>query len=100
VPTLQDVTHLIEVERNLGHQNNRGSPGDPGVGRNPAGVSAHDFHDQHPVVRLGRGVQTVDGIGCDLDSGVESEGRLGTDNVVVDSLRHADNRQAFLGHQS
>ena len=41
-------------------------------------------------MRLRRGPQAVDGIGGDLDGGVEPEGHLRTRQVVVDGLRNTD----------
>ena len=38
----------------------------------------------------------VDGVGRDLDGGVEAERHVGADDVVVDRLRHADDRQPAL----
>ena len=41
-------------------------PGDAGIGRDPPGVASHHLHHHHAVVRLGGGVQPVDGVGGDL----------------------------------
>ena len=40
-------------------------------------------------------MQPVDGVGGDLHGGVEAEGDLGGGEVVVDRLRHADDRDAL-----
>ena len=42
--------------------------------RNPAGVAAHDLQDHHAVVALGRGPETVQGVGGAGHGGIESEG--------------------------
>ena len=65
-------------------------PAMPGVRGDPADVAAHHLADDHPVVRLGRRAQAVDGVGRHLDRGVEAERHLGPRQVVVDRLRHAD----------
>ena len=66
----------------------------------PAGVAAHHLDDQHPVVAVGGRVQAVDRLHRDVDRGVEAEGVVGGAEVVVDRLRHADDRHAVLGVQA
>ena len=51
-------------------------PATPACMAYPSRVSAHDLDDHDALVVLGRGVQTVDGLGGDGDGGVEAEGRL------------------------
>ena len=41
----------------------------------------------------------VDRLGRDVDGGVEAEGVVGAVEVVVDRLRHADDRQVVLGEE-
>ena len=43
-----------------------------------------------------RGVQPVDGVGGEADRAVEPEGAVGLDDVVVDGLGNADERNAPL----
>ena len=94
VTLAKDRADLVDVERHLGDQDHRGPAGDAGVRRDPAGVAAHDLDDHHPVVALGGGVQAVDRVGGDLHRGREPERQVGADDVVVDRLRHADDRQS------
>jgi hypothetical protein len=63
----------------------------------PAGVPSHHLDDQRAVVRLGGGVQPVDGVHGDLHGGVEAERVVGGAQVVVDGLRHADDVEAGRG---
>ena len=84
--------HLVDVEGLLGHQGDVGAGGQAGVQGDPARVPAHDLDQQHPLVRLGGGVQPVDHLGGDADRGVEAEGQVGAVDVVVDRLRDADDR--------
>ena len=72
-------------------------PGEPGVQRDPARVAAHHLDHEHPVVRLGGGVQPVDRLGGDVDRGVEAEREVGAAEVVVDGLRYADDVDAQVG---
>ena len=96
VTPLDAVTDLVDVERELGDEHDRRAAGDPGVGRDPAAVATHHLDDHHPVVALGGGVQTVDRVGGDLHRGVEAERLVGAVDVVVDRLRHADDRQTVV----
>ncbi len=92
---LDPVADLLDVVLLLGDEDDVGAAGDAGVQRDPASVPAHDLDDQHPVVRLGRGVQPVDRLGGDGHRGVEAEGVVGGVQVVVDGLRHADHLHAL-----
>ncbi len=83
----------LEVERQLGDQDHVGAAGEPGVEGDPAGVAAHHLDDQHPVVAVGGRVEAVDRLHRDVDRGVEAEGVVGGAEVVVDRLRHADDRR-------
>ena len=86
--------------RALGDEDLVGPAGEPRVERDPAGVAAHDLDDDDPVVRLGRGLQPVDGVHGDLHRGREAEGVVGGREVVVDRLGHADHRQPLLAVQA
>ena len=86
-----------DVERNLRNQNRVGAAGDAGVQRDPAGVAPHHFGHHDPAVRLGRRVQPVDGIGGEGHRRVEAETVGRADDVVVDGLRDADQRDAASG---
>ena len=99
VAAADQPAHLLDVERALGDQDHAGAAGQPGVQRDPAGVATHHLHDHHAVVRLGRGVEAVDGVGGDLHRGVEPERHVRPAEVVVDRLRHADHRQAVRAVQ-
>jgi hypothetical protein len=93
VPADDPVAHLVDVERTLRDEHDRGAAGDAGVGRDPPAVAAHHLDDQHAVVALGGGVEAIDRVGGDLHRRVEAERDLGALDVVVDRLRHADDRQ-------
>ena len=47
-------------------------------------------------MRFGGRVQPIDRVGRERDRGVEPEAVGGADDVVVDRLRHADDRDAQL----
>ena len=100
VPGLEPVLHVgadpLDVERPLRDEDHVRAAGQPGVQRDPAGVPAHHLHDQRPVVAFRRGVQPVDGLHGDVHGRVEAEGVVGGAEVVVDRLRHPDDRDPLL----
>ena len=91
------LRHLVEVDRDLGHEDHVGAAGDAAHHGDPTRVAAHHLDDHDAVVRLRRRVQPVDRLGGDEDRGVEAEGVVGAREVVVDRLRHADDRELLLG---
>jgi len=70
------------------------------VERDPAGVTAHHLDDEDAVMALRGRVQTVDRLGGDVHGGIEAERDVGGTEIVVDRLRHADDRQLVLGVQA
>ena len=88
-----ELADPLEVEGQLGDEDHVGAAGEAGVEGDPAGVAAHHLDDQHAVVAVGRRVQAVDRLHRDVDRGVEAEGVVGGAEVVVDRLRHADDRR-------
>ena len=54
---------MIQIERNLRNQNHIRAAGDAGIERNPPGIPAHHFDHHDAMVRLGRAVQPIDGVG-------------------------------------
>ena len=87
---------LLEVDRLLRDEDHVGAAGDAAHHGDPAGVPAHHLDHHDAVVRLRRRVQPVDRLGRDRDRGVEAERVVGAGEVVVDRLRHADDREAVL----
>ena len=58
-------------------------------------MPAHHLKNKNPLVGLSGGVQSVDGVSSNLDSGIEAEGRVGSRQVVVDRLGNTDQSDAF-----
>ena len=73
--------------------------GDAGGIGDPAGIAAHHLDDDHAVVRVGGGVDAVDGLGGDHDRGIEAEGLVGAADVVVDGLGNAHAVHAVLAQE-
>ena len=98
MPPFQIVADDVDVERLLGDEDLGRAACDAGLGRDPPGMSAHHLAHDDAIVRLGRGVQPVDGVGRDLHGGVETECHLCCRQVVVDRLRNTDDADG-LGTQ-
>lgn len=88
----------LELEGDLGDEDDVGAAGDAGVEGDPAGVAPHDFEDEDAVVAFGGGSEAVEGVGGARDGGVEAEGEDGALEVVVDGFGHADDGDAELVH--
>ena len=68
-----------------------------GMKRDPPDVPAHDLGNHAAAVRVAGGAQAVHRIRGDLHRGVKPEGVVGRRNVVVNSLRHADDLEPIIG---
>ena len=90
---------MVDVDGFLGNQYDVRAAGHAGGVGDPAGVAAHDFDDDDAVVRVGGGVDAIDGFGGDHDCGVEAEGRVGAADVVVDGLGDAHAGNAVLAEE-
>ena len=90
------VADVLEGPGDFGNQNHVGAAGDARVQGDPAGVTAHDFEDQDPLVAGGRGVEAVERVGRAVDGAVEAERERGGRQVVVDGLGNADDGDAEL----
>ena len=95
---LDPLRDLLHGELELGDHDRVGPAGQPGEHGDPSRVAAHHLDDHHAVVRLGRRVEAVDCVRGDLHRGVKAERVVRADHVVVDRLRHADDRQVDLLH--
>src|SRR5580692_12267637 len=90
------VTDSLNGEWNLRDQDDVGSPGNPGLQRDPARVPSHDLDHHDAMVRLSCGVDFVDSIGCGHERSIETECDLGGGKVVVDGFGHADDVHALF----
>ena len=86
---------FVDGEWDFRNENDVRAAGDAGVEGDPSAVASHDFDHHDAVMRFGRGVNLVDGVGRGVQRGVESEGKFGGGEIVVDGLGHADDLQPF-----
>ncbi len=91
------VSDDVEIERDLGEEDDIGTRRNAGVQRKPAGVSTHDFHDHDAVVAGGGRVDAVEGFGCDRDGCLEAEGDIRTPQIVVNGFGDTDAVDASVG---
>src|ERR1700691_3440583 len=77
VALANNLSHLIDVERNFWHKDHIGAAANTAVGGDPARVAPHDFDDDHAIMSLGGSVYAVDGVGRDVHGGVEAKGKVG-----------------------
>ena len=96
VPALDVPAGLLDRDRLLRDQDDVGAAGDAAHDRDPARVPAHHLDDHDAVVGLRGRVQPVDRLGGDGEGRVEAERVVGRGEVVVDRLRHADDRERML----
>src|SRR5579863_1342395 len=86
VVVLEQSANMVDVDLLLGNQDDVCAAGHSGCHGDPPGIAAHHLHHDHAVVRVGRGVDAVDGFGGDHHCGIEAEGRVGAVDVIVDGL--------------
>ena len=89
--TLSDLRDdSLEPVGDLRDEDNVSPAGNARVKRNPTGVAAHDFKEDHAGMRLGGRVEGVDGMGGGFDGTLESAGEIGTAEIIVDRLGNAN----------
>ena len=87
----------LEVEGTLRHQHRRGTHGQTYVQRQIAGPVAHDLHHGTALVGLHGIPQLVDALHRRVGGGIESDGVVRTDNIVVDRAGDAHHGNAEFG---
>ncbi len=99
VVVLEQRANVVDVDFLLGNENDMRAAGDSRSIGNPAGVAAHDFNDDHAIMRVGRSVDAVDGLGGDHDRCVVAECLVGAADVVVDRLGNANGVDAVFAQE-
>ena len=87
---------FLDIERTLRNENYIGATGNAAVDGDPACITTHHFHDHDTVVSFGSRVHAVDGLGDDIDRGIESESVVSAGQIIVDGFGNAYYFHAFL----
>ena len=95
-PFADQSANFIEAELPFRNKDAIRAAGHAGMRGDPARMPAHHFHHHHAFVGFRRRVQAVDSFRDDLHGGIEAERVVGPCKVVVDCLRHANDRITFL----
>ena len=77
-------------------ENHIGAARETAVERDPTRMASHHFEHHDALVAGGRRVEPIHGISHTGDSRVEAERHRGGFQIVVNSLGHADDGDAFL----
>src|SRR5258708_15467769 len=88
--------NMFDGKGDFGNEDDVGAAGDAGFKGDPAAVAAHDLNHHHAMMRCGRGVNLVDGIGDGVQGGIESECDLGGGEIIIDGLGYADDLHSLL----
>ena len=99
VVVLEQRADVVDVDVLFGNQDDVRAAGNAGGIGDPAGIAAHHFDDDDAIVRVGGGVDAVDGFGGNHDGRVEAEGLVGAVDVVVDGLGNAHAGDAVLAQK-
>src|SRR5262249_20195686 len=90
------VDDFRRIVRDLGNQDNVCTACNSGVGCNPACVPSHDLDDDDSSMALSSRVQFVESVASGTHSSVEAKSGGRASNIVINSLRDADERNALL----
>src|SRR5580658_6746706 len=96
VVVFEQRADVIDVDLVFGYEDHVGAAGHAGGHRDPAGVAAHHFDDDDAIVRVGSGVDAVDGLRGDHDGRVVAECRIGAADIVVGGFGDTYARYAVL----
>ena len=80
---LEPFAHFVAVAFNFRDQDNFGARSESDLESNETVVAAHDLDDEYPFVRSCGVAYLVDGVQCGVYSGIETDGGVGTRDVVV-----------------
>ena len=91
--------HLFDIVGYLGQQNHVRAARQARIQRQPARFVAHDFDHHAAAVAGGRGVDAVDDLGSNIHRRVETKGKIGAIDIIVDGLGQTDHVEPFLAEQ-
>ena len=90
VGVLHAFDDLIDIEGYLRQNDGVCPAGDARKQGQPARFIAHHLHEDGAAVAVCRGAHPLDGVGDDVERGMEAEGVVGAVDVVIDGLGKAD----------
>ena len=96
---MQVRDHGLKLRLELRNDDHVGAARQATDHRHPAGVPAHHFNDHDAVMGRSGGVQSIEGLHHDANRGIEADAELGRREVVVDRLRHPNDRIAGIAHR-
>ena len=88
---------LFEIHRNFGHENSSCANSQTDIEGQMTCISAHDFNNRAALVRLHGVTETVNGVNRSVGCGIETDGIIGANNIVIDGSGDSDYRNAVLG---
>ena len=57
---------------------------------------SHDLRDNDAVVAVGGAVQAVDGLGGNAQRGIETDGRIGEGDIIINGFRERNDIQSLF----
>lgn len=88
--------YVIYVVEGLGYQNHLSTATNTAVQGNEAGVPAHDFHKEQPIVGIGGIADTINILQSRIQGRVEADGFIRTKQIIVDRTGASNNRDSIL----
>ena len=99
VAVFDHLGYLVCIIGDFGEQNDVCPSGNAGMKGQPAHLVAHNFYNEHPAVGGSCGVDTVENIGRDVHSALESKGSVCSPQVIVNGLRQRHHIDPLLAQE-
>ena len=84
------LRHLVDIKRPFWNQNYIGSAGDAAIQCNPARIATHHLNHDHAIVSFGGGMDAVNCFTHYVAGRIETEGVVGSTQIIVDGLGDAN----------
>src|SRR5690606_8016207 len=90
--------HRFVIDLYLRYHHDLGTGTDTGPHRDKPAVTPHYFDDEYPIVRFRRVTDFIDRGSHGVDSGIVANGKIRTQQIVIDGTRQAyDGEIKLLG---
>ena len=93
---LDCLGNLLDIIRNLRDQNDICTTGHTCMKSKASNLMSHDLYNKHTAMRRSCGMDTVNGIGRNVNCTLETEGHICAINIIIDGLRKMNNIQPLL----